>query len=136
VHLAVGDARAAEAGVKELQEIADDAGTAQLRASLRFTRGLLARARGAAATARRNLEDAVDLWSRIRAPYELARGHLALAELAFETDRPEDAARELGRARTALDGLAASAELERTAALLSRARPHTDPPSASPSAAR
>jgi LuxR family maltose regulon positive regulatory protein len=121
VHLAVGDARAAEAGVKELQEIADDAGTAQLRASLRFTRGLLARARGAAATARRNLEDAVDLWSRMRAPYELAHGHLALAELALETDRHEEAARELQRARSALHGLAPPTELERAEAVLARA---------------
>jgi DNA-binding SARP family transcriptional activator len=122
VHLAVGDARAAEAGVDELQELADAAGTAQLRASLRFARGLLARASGDAATAKSELEDAVDLWSRMRAPYELARGHIALAELALETDRAEEAARELGRARAALDGIAASAELERTASLLARAQ--------------
>ena len=112
------DTRAAEAGVDELQELADAAGTAPLRASLRFARGLLARARGDTATARRELEDAVDLWSRMRAPYELARGHVALAELALETGRPEEAARELGRARAALDGLPASAALERAASLL------------------
>jgi len=126
VHLALDDTRAADAGVEELQELADTAGTAQLRASLRFARGLLARARGDAATAKRDLEDAVDLWSRMRAPYELARGHIALAELALQTDRPEEAARELGRARAALDGLAASAELERAAALVARA--HADSP--------
>ena len=121
-HLAVQDIGAAEAAVKELQELADAAGTAQLRASLRFSRGLLARAGGDAATAKRDLEDAVDLWSRMRAPYELARGHVALAELALETDRPEEAARELARARAALHGLAASTQLERTAALLARVR--------------
>jgi ATP/maltotriose-dependent transcriptional regulator MalT len=109
VHLAVGDPRAAEACVEELQELADAAGTAQLRASLRYARGLLARARGDAATAKSELEDAVDLWSRMRAPYELARGHIALAELALESDRAEEAAREFGRARAALDGIAASA---------------------------
>ena len=113
VHLAMEDVAAAEAAVDELQELADAAGTAPLRASLRFSRGLLARARGDAATARRELEDAIDLWSRMRAPYELARGHIALAELALETDRPEEAARELRRARAALDGLPASAALER-----------------------
>jgi DNA-binding SARP family transcriptional activator len=107
VHLAVGDPRAAEAGVEELQELADAAGTAQLRASVRYARGLLARARGDAATAKSELEDAVDLWSRMRAPYELARGHIALAELALETDRAEEAAREFGRARAALAGIAA-----------------------------
>ena len=119
VHLVMEDTGAARAGVEELQELADAAGTAALRASLRFSRGLLARARGDAATAKAELEDAIDLWSRMRAPYELARGHIALAELALETDRPEDASRELARARAALEGLpAASAALERTASLL------------------
>lgn len=126
VHLAVEDTSAAEVAVEELQELADAAGTAQLRASLRFSRGLLAQARGDAMTAKRDLEDAVDLWSRMRAPYELARGHIALTELALQTNRTEEAARELGRARAALDGLAASAELERAAAALARAR--TDSP--------
>ena len=118
VHLALGDTGAAAAGVDELQELAEAAGTAALRASLRFARGLLAGARGDTATAKAQLEDAVDLWNRMRAPYELARGHVALAELALTTDRPEEAARELGRARAALDGLPASAALERAASLL------------------
>jgi DNA-binding SARP family transcriptional activator len=126
VHLAMDDAPAAEAGIKELQELADAAGTAQLRASLQLSRGLLARAHGDPASAKRHLEDAVDLWSRMRAPYELARGHIALAELALQADRPEGAARELERARAALHGLVVSAELERAEALLARA--HADPP--------
>jgi hypothetical protein len=99
------DLDAAEAGVAELQQLADTAGTAPLRASLRFARGLLARARGDAATARQELEDAIDLWGRMGAPYELARGRIALAELAHETGRPDEAARERQRAQAALDGL-------------------------------
>jgi hypothetical protein len=74
-----------------------------------------------AATRRRpgaRLEDAVDLWSRMRAPYELARGRIALAELALETDQPEEAARELHRARAALQGLAIPRELEAAETLL------------------
>jgi hypothetical protein len=72
---------------------------------VRFARGLVARARGDAATARRELEDAIDLWSRMGAPYELARGRMALAELAHATDRPDEAARERRRARAALEAL-------------------------------
>jgi len=109
VHLALDDTGTAEADVDELDELAAAAGTAPLRASLRFSRGLLARARGDAATANAELEDAVDLWSRMRAPYELARGHTALAELALETGRPEAAEREFQRARAALRDLPASA---------------------------
>ena len=120
VHLALGDVEAAEAGVKYLEELADTAGTAPLRASARFSRGLVARARGDSAEAERDLEDAVDLWSRMRAPYELARGRIALAELAFQAGRTEEATRELRQARAALDGLSAPSELERAEALLAR----------------
>ena len=123
IHLAMEDAPSAEAAVGELQALADAAGTAPLRASLRFSRGLLARAGGHAAAAQREFEDAVDLWSRMRAPYELARGRIALAELALQTGHPEEAIRDLERARSALDGLAAPDELERVEALLARAQP-------------
>ena len=115
------DVRAAEAGVKDLEALADTAGTAPLRASVRFARGLVARARGDSAEAKRDLEDAVDLWSRMRVPYELARGRIALAELALETGRAEEATRELQHARSALHGLAAPSELERADAMLARA---------------
>ena len=120
VHLALEDIEAAEAGVNDLGELADTAGTAPLRASVRFSRGLVARARGDSAEAKRNLEDAVDLWSRMRAPYELARGRIALAELALEAGRAEEATRELRQARAALDGISAPSELERAEALLAR----------------
>ena len=118
VHVAAGDLPAAEAAAEELEGLVEVGATAPLRASLRFARGLLARARGDSETARRELEDAVDLWSRMRAPYELARGRIALAELAIETGRRPEAERELRLARAALEGLSARAQLERAEALL------------------
>ena len=133
VHLAMEDVRAAEAGVKDLEELADTAGTAPLRASVRFSRGLVARARGDSAGAKRDLEDAVDLWSRMRVPYELARGRIALAELALENGRAEEATRELGHARSALHDLAAAGELERADAMLARA--HAELPAPGPASA-
>ena len=107
VHLALGEVAAAQEHAGELTELADAAGTAQLRASARLARGLLARAREDPATARRAFEDAIDIWSRMRAPYELARAHLALAELARDAGSIEEAERELARARAVLDGLGA-----------------------------
>jgi LuxR family maltose regulon positive regulatory protein len=86
-HLALEDVAAAGAAADELGELADAAGTAQLRASLRFSRGLTARARGDATAARRDLEDAVDIWSRLRSPYELERARAALDGLAASAER-------------------------------------------------
>ena len=100
--IALEDLAAAERSVAGLEALADSAGTAPLRASARFCRGLLARARGDQAAARRELQDAIDAWSRLGAPYELARGRVALAELALEHGRSEEAARELERAQAAL----------------------------------
>jgi hypothetical protein len=125
VHLALDDVGAAAAAAEDLRELADTAGTAPLRASVRFSRGLVACARGDSAAAKRDLEDAVDLWSRMRVPYELARGRIALAELALQIGRGEDAARELGHARSALHGLAAAGELARADAMLARSTPRT-----------
>jgi hypothetical protein len=112
-HLATGDVDVAEAEAAELEQLAAAAGTAPLQASLRYAQGLVARARDKPESARRHLEDAVDIWSRIGAPYELGRGHVALAELALEAGAPETSERELDRARTAFAGLAVPAELTR-----------------------
>jgi hypothetical protein len=71
----------------------------------------------------------------MRAPYELARGHIALAELALEAGRPGTAGRELERARASLERLGASGELERVAALEAHAEaassPYDDAPAGS-----
>jgi DNA-binding SARP family transcriptional activator len=127
VALALDDVAAAEAGVAELQDLAEAAGTAQLRASSLLARGLLAQARGDAPTAARHVEDAVDLWARMRAPYELARGRITLAELALEAGRPDTAGRELERARVSLERLGASGELKRVAALVAHAEAASTP---------
>jgi ATP/maltotriose-dependent transcriptional regulator MalT len=122
VDIASGDLPAAEERCAELEALADAAGTAPLRASLRFARGLAAKARGDVAGARRELVDAVDLWSRLEAPFELARGRLELAEVALGLERADEAAREAAAALAALERLGAAAAAARAQALLERAR--------------
>ena len=122
MHVALDDPTAAEANADELQALVDAGGTAPLRASLRFSRGLIARARGDLARARREVEDAVDLWSRLQAPFELARGRIALAEIALDLDVPGAAVRELRLALSALRPLRAAREIERAEALLEQAQ--------------
>ncbi len=121
VDVASGDLPAAGDRCDELEALADAAGTAPLRASLRFARGLVAKARGDAAGARRELIDAVDVWSRLQAPFELARGRVELAEVALGLGRSDEAAREATLALAALERLGAATAIARAQALLDRA---------------
>jgi tetratricopeptide (TPR) repeat protein len=122
VDIASGDVSAADDRCAELEALADAAGTAPLRASLRFARGLVAKARGDVAGARRELVDAVDLWSRLEAPFELASGRVELADVALALGRADEAAREAARALAAFERLGAAATTARAQALLDRAR--------------
>jgi tetratricopeptide (TPR) repeat protein len=121
VDVASGDLAAADERCDELEALVDAAGTAPLRASLGFARGLVAEARGDLAGARRELTDAVDVWSRLQAPFELARGRIELAEVALGLGRADEAAREATLALAALEPLGAAAALARAQALLDRA---------------
>jgi DNA-binding SARP family transcriptional activator len=121
VDVASGEPAAAAERCDELETLVDAAGTAPLRASLRFARGLVAKARGDLAGARRELTDAVDVWSRLQAPFELARGRLELAEVALGLGRSEEAAREATLALAGLEPLGAAAAIARAQELLHRA---------------
>ena len=62
-------------------EIAEEAATDPLYASLRFSRGRVARARGDDEEARAHFEDALDLWSRCGAPFEAAQARANLGSI-------------------------------------------------------
>jgi DNA-binding CsgD family transcriptional regulator len=122
VHADRGDRDRATSNVDELAAIAATAATDPLRASLRFSEGVVARARGEGEGARVAFEDAVDLWTRCGAPFEAARTRAALGLALRELDRDDDAERELGAAVAQLEGLGADGERARTAALLDEVR--------------
>ena len=118
VHIERGDVDAAASDLDELAAIADDAATDPLRASLRFSRGLLAGARADHETAREEFEDALDLWRRCGAPFEAARARAALGLTLSRLGRPSEAARHLEAAVADLDGLGAEHEREVVSAWL------------------
>jgi LuxR family maltose regulon positive regulatory protein len=104
---ASGEARQS---LSELSAIAREANTDGLRASASLAAGVLDAALGDAKSARRHLEDAVDLFGRSRAPFETGRARMALARVLGDLGRPDAAAEE---ARRAIDDfLPLSAELE------------------------
>lgn len=102
----------------ELAAIVDEADTDPLRGSLRFCRGLVAGAEDDHERARKDFEDALDLWSRCGAPFEAARAQTRLGLTLSHLGRPREAARELRASVAAFADLGAEREYERASAAL------------------
>ena len=88
----------ARLAVAELQAIASEAQTGPLRALASLATGLVAARSGNSKSARRHLEDAVDLFRESGTPFETGRARLELARVIERLGR-RDAAVERGRAR-------------------------------------
>jgi ATP/maltotriose-dependent transcriptional regulator MalT len=98
--LALGDAPAATDAVEELERLAEDVGTAPLRAAALLARGRLDGSLGA-------LEDAADLYAECGARYESGHARLELAAALRARGRDADAAAHDGQARDTLAGIGA-----------------------------
>ena len=96
--LVVGEPEHAQAAAEDLYEIATLVGTPALHASAAAARGVVAAAYGDHGLARRHLEDAVDGFDSVQAPYEAAKARIELATILVQL-REDDAAQ--GEARMA-----------------------------------
>ncbi|HEY3613051.1 MAG TPA: LuxR C-terminal-related transcriptional regulator, partial [Gaiellales bacterium] len=107
-HVALGEQTEGRAAVDELAAVADDGGTAPLRAA-----ALLARGRLDAATtpdaARVAIEDAIDLFDECGAAYDAAQARHELAAVLRVLGRTGDAARAETHAAAALSALGVAA---------------------------
>jgi len=112
---ASGEARQS---LSELSAIAREANTDALRASASLAAGVLDAALGDAKSARRHLEDAVDLYGRSRAPFETGRARMALARVLGDLGRSDAAAEEARRAIDDFTPLSAELELARAQQML------------------
>jgi ATP/maltotriose-dependent transcriptional regulator MalT len=115
---ALGDLERARKILQELESTASAVGTEPLQALACFAGGIIAASAGDHPRARASFEDAVDLFSRCSAPFELGRARLELGRALATLDRREAAAAELRTALTALQNLGAAHEAERAALLL------------------
>jgi len=120
----------AHVALTELKAIAAEAQTAPLLASAGLSAGLVALAENDLDAARRNLEDAVDLFERSGAPFEVARARLDLAHVLERLDRTDEAAREVDRALDQLTRLDARTVIAAAQSL--RERLQAPPPSGKP----
>jgi DNA-binding NarL/FixJ family response regulator len=115
---AVGDSAGASAAMTELTTIATLVGTEPLRAAESAARACMASAAGQLDTARQHLEDAVDLYLRSGAPFEVAHTRVELAQSLASLGRRDEAAEEVRRAIASFSELHAELELARAKTLL------------------
>jgi DNA-binding CsgD family transcriptional regulator len=104
--------------VAELQAIADEARTGPLRALASVAAGLASARAGDPKSARRHLEDAVDLFKESGTPFETGRARVELARVMGALGRSEAAVDEIRRAIDDLTPLGARLELARAGAVL------------------
>jgi DNA-binding CsgD family transcriptional regulator len=123
VHLARGALEEAGGAGGALAELAADAGTERLRGAAELARGRVLAGRGDHAAARIALEDAIDLYARARAPFDLGCARAALGEVLLALGERERGRAELVAARAILDGLGANSDVARADAALAAANP-------------
>jgi ATP/maltotriose-dependent transcriptional regulator MalT len=124
--VAAGRGDAALESSVELDALADSVGTTAARAAAAHAGGVSAFANGDLELARRRLEDAVDLFGLVEAPYEQARARLALARVLFELGLAHRARAEASLAREAFLELHARRDLSTATRLLERPLPAAD----------
>jgi ATP/maltotriose-dependent transcriptional regulator MalT len=124
--VATGDLPGARTAVAELSAIASLLATAPLRASASVAAGCLALGEGQSEQAQRHFEDAVDLFLKCGAPYELARARLDLARTLAARHRLEAAHDEAECAVELLKELRAEFEIARARALIATLGPLVD----------
>jgi DNA-binding NarL/FixJ family response regulator len=116
----LGDHERAAGALEQLREIVSRAGTRPLRAAVFTAEAAVAAARGEHHTARRWLEDALDLLTASPALYDIARVRLDLARELTTEGRLAEAHAETEAARAVFCQLGAATEMARAQRMLER----------------
>jgi DNA-binding NarL/FixJ family response regulator len=116
--IALAELGQATTTASELRAIATTVATAPLRAAASLAEGLVAAAADDHETARRRFEDAVDLFERSGAPFDVAQARLELSRSLHALGRLTAAEREARLSLKSSQHLGAAREAERAANLL------------------
>ena len=108
----------AKSALAELSSIAALVATLPLRAAASFASGYVAMGEAKADAARKCFEDAVDLYLRSGAPFEVGRTRIELARALGKVGRIDAAVEEARRAKTLLSELKAELESARAQSVL------------------
>jgi ATP/maltotriose-dependent transcriptional regulator MalT len=117
--VALAEVERARSVVLELLDLVGEVGTDSLRASALVVEGVVAGAEGDLPAARLSMEDAIDLFQQIGAPFEAAQARLDLTRVLSALGRKDAAAEQARLARDALQGMRAEREAQRAAELVS-----------------
>jgi len=104
--------------LNELKAISDAINTVPLNAALLSSEGNLNSARNNNESARQNLEDAVEIYDKIRLPFEAAINRISLSKVLIKLGRFAQAEGELNSAKTTFKELGAEKEFEKAKLLL------------------
>ena len=110
--VALDEVERARGAAVELRGVLEEIGTDSLRAAVLAVEGVVAGAEGDFDAARLSLQDAIDLFHQIGAPFETARSRLDLAQVLVALGRTEAAAEQETLAREALGGMQTEREME------------------------
>lgn len=104
----------AEEMLNELKQTTNAINTLPMRAALLNAEGILDNAKGNYETARKNLEDAVDIYDGLASPFESARCRLKLSETLINLNSTAQAEAELNTAEITFEELGAEKDVGRT----------------------
>ena len=118
IAIAAGDVPGARVAADELQGIAESYGTAAFEAACRCAQGAILLAEGDATEAATRFRNGCRLWKEVEAPYEVARGRMALAEALRARGDVDGSATEARAALSAFERLGTLPDVQRASQLL------------------
>lgn len=126
IAVAAGDSELGRAASRELEGIATAFKSKALRAGASVARGTVQMGEGDHSAARASFQEGVRLWNDLKAPYELSRARLSLAEAYRAEENNERAKLEIGAARSTLERLGAKLDARRAARMAAELEPRDD----------
>jgi ATP/maltotriose-dependent transcriptional regulator MalT len=118
IYLKLGKSKEAENLLNELKEIADSINTLPIKAALLSAEGIFYLTTDKFFEAKKNLENALDIYDDIKSPFESSRTRLTLAKALIKLNQFAQAEAELNEAITTFKELCAEKDFEKAKLLL------------------
>jgi ATP/maltotriose-dependent transcriptional regulator MalT len=118
IYIKLGKIEKAKELLNELSDIAESINTFPLEASFLSASGIYNFAVQEYDSARQNIEDAVDIFDKIKLPFESSKNRTLLSEILIKLGKPAQAEGELNTAISTFKDLGAESDYEKTKHLL------------------